>query len=78
MTSLVSPQQISSIACHKSFEFSSVATFSSIFSFALDLSTRGFFFVFDALGFLCFPQGLLALAFEKLQHNEKKTQLSLA
>jgi hypothetical protein len=39
MSSLVCPRQISSTACCWSFQFSGVATFSSVSSFVLDLCT---------------------------------------
>ncbi len=78
MNSLVGPWQISFVTCHWSFQFFDAMTFLSIFSFSLDLSTWSLFFVSDALGFMCFLQGLLVPAFEKLEENEKKIQPSLA
>jgi hypothetical protein len=77
MIFLVNPWQISFIACHQWVQFSGVATFSFVSSSTLDLFTWSLFFISNALGFVCFLQGLLVLAFEKLQQNEKKTQLSL-
>ncbi len=47
------------------------------FSSVLDLSTWNLFSISDALSFLRFPQGLSTPTFEKLEENEKKTQMSM-
>lgn len=77
MISLIGPRQISFVACRQSLQFFGATTFSFVSSYALDLSIWSLFSFSNALGFLCFLQGLLVHALEKWQQNEKKTQSSL-
>jgi hypothetical protein len=77
MSSLVGLWQISSTSCHQSLQFFNAVTISYVSSSTLDLSIWSLFSVSYTLSFLCFLQGMLALAIEKLEDNKKKTQLSL-
>jgi hypothetical protein len=76
MNSLVGPLQINFASCRWSLQFFGVVTFLSISSFTLDLPTWSLFSISNALGFLCFLQGLTTPAFEKLQQWKENSTIS--